>query len=279
MTRVLVTGGTGVLGQRIVTRLQAQNYTVRIMSRSAPRLEAGSPLEWAQAQLSTGAGLAEAVAEVDIIVHAASSPFKNAQQVDVDGTRVLLEHARQAGVGHFIYISIVGVDQNLLAYHQVKYATEQIVANGDVPWTILRTTQFHDLLDKVFAGLSKLPLIMPYVPGISFQTIDEDEVADQLVHAVANPPAGRLPDMGGPEVLTMKEMIQRWLAAQGKQRILVPLPLFGEAMRRVRNGVHLTPDHAVGVSTWADWLAARYAVSPRRAHDAEIEGVVSAKAK
>ena len=109
MKRVLVTGGTGALGREVVPRLLSAGYAVRVMSRRAPKPDEDAGVEWAQASMENGTGLAEAVAGTDVILHLASSPVK--RQVDVEGTGRLLEHARAAGVEHFVYISIVGIDQ------------------------------------------------------------------------------------------------------------------------------------------------------------------------
>jgi len=87
MTRVLVTGGAGVLGREIVSRLKTAGYTPRIMSRRSQPATLPSAVEWAQADVATGQGLAEAVAGVDVIVHGATSPFRHAQYVEVEGTR------------------------------------------------------------------------------------------------------------------------------------------------------------------------------------------------
>src|SRR5215470_5115249 len=107
MTRVLVSGGTGVLGREVVSRLLEKGYTVRIMSRSPRR--GTTDVEWAQAHLQTGEGLSDALHGVDVIVHAATDTRLG--KTDVEMTRPLLEQAKAAGVGYFLYISIVGVDK------------------------------------------------------------------------------------------------------------------------------------------------------------------------
>ena len=114
MARVLVTGGTGVLGREIVPRLAGAKHTVRVMSRRSGESNALGDVEWAQGDIMTGRGLADAVREVDIIVHCASSPFKKTAETDVEGTRKLLEAANKAGVANFYYISIVGIDRSSL---------------------------------------------------------------------------------------------------------------------------------------------------------------------
>jgi len=111
MTRVLVTGGNGGLGSEVVPRLLQAGCTVRVMSRKSSQANRLPAAEWAQANLETGQGILEAVSDIDVIVHAATSVIKHTRQVDVEGTRMLLERARAAGVSHVIYISIVGIDR------------------------------------------------------------------------------------------------------------------------------------------------------------------------
>src|SRR5579859_1494369 len=113
MTRVLVTGGTGLLGK---------GNSVRILSRSPQR--GTTSAEWAQAQMLTGEGLSEALQGVDVIVHAATDTRLG--KTDVEMTRRLLERAKAGGVGYFLYISIVGTDKTSFTYHQIKIACETL---------------------------------------------------------------------------------------------------------------------------------------------------------
>src|SRR5919109_2083622 len=207
MIRVLVTGGAGTLGREVVGRLAGAGYTVRVMSRRGRPADLPPRLEWAQADLLSGTGLREAVVDVHTIVHAATgSPSGSTRlidtwfgRVDVEGTQRLLEQARAAGVAHLIYVSIVGIDRVPFIYYRHKRAAEALVEQGDVPWSILRATQFHTLIDLFLRQLDRLPLFL--LPSdLQSQPIDAGEVADRLCAVVAAPPAGRLPDIGGPEV-------------------------------------------------------------------------------
>lgn len=255
MTRVLITGGTGMLGRELRPRLLAVGYTVRILSRRAPNPGEDTGVEWAQARLEKGDGLAEAVSGADVIVHAASSLVRRA--ANVDGTQKLLDHARLAGVGHFVYISIVGIDQIKYAYYQQKLAAEHLIEASGLPWTNLRATQFHYLVDKVIQLFTRLPIaFMP--TDWRFQTISTAEAADHMLKAVQDGPSGRLPDIGGPEVLTLKEMTRPWLAAQGMRRPIVHVPFPAGLSAGFRQALNTTPDNAVGVITWNAWLRAKY---------------------
>lgn len=128
---------------------------------------------------------------------------------------------------------------------------------GDVPWSILRATQFHTLIDLFLRQFDRLPLFL--LPSYTqFQPIDAGEVADHLCTAVAAPPAGRLPDIGGPEVLTAGEMAKAWLAARGLRRRIIDLPLPGKAADGFRRGYNTCPEYGGGAVTWAEWLRRSY---------------------
>jgi uncharacterized protein YbjT (DUF2867 family) len=258
--RVLVTGGNGLLGRKLQPRLAEAGYTVRVMSRkSAP---AGVNLEWAQADIASGEGVASAVAGADIIIHAASSPFKKSHETDVEGTRRLVAEAAKAGVSHLVYVSIVGVDRHPFFYYQNKLAAEEIVANGPAPWTILRASQFHDLIDMLLQASSRAPLVMPVASDMQFQSVDSGEVATFLVEAVRQGPGGRLPDVAGPQVMTLGEMAREWLAAQGQKRRIMHLWLPGKTMAAFRGGLNTNPARPAGRITWQEWLRRRYRAIP-----------------
>jgi uncharacterized protein YbjT (DUF2867 family) len=256
MPRALVSGGTGVLGRELVPRLVAAGWTVRVLSRRAAPAE-GAPKEWARAQIETGEGLAQAVAGVDVIVHCASSPFRRTREVDVEGTRRLLEVAKAAGVSHFLYISIVGIDRIPLAYYKLKLAAERLIEESGVPYSILRAPQFFTLMDELLGNLLRFPVGV-YPVGFKFQPIDPGEVAERMVEAVEAGPGGRLPEIAGPEVRTAGELARAWLKARGKRRLLVPLPLFGRIAGGYRAGHNCAPEGRYGRTTWEEWLGRKY---------------------
>ncbi|WP_189785153.1 SDR family oxidoreductase [Streptomyces capitiformicae] len=253
MTTILVTGGTGVLGRPLTERLRADGHEVRVLSRHAQ--------PYAVDLVAGGSGLDAAVAGVDTIVHCATSPRGGDEQAAAN----LIAAARRAGVGHLVYISIVGVDRVPFGYYRTKLAVERLVEESGLGWTVLRATQFHDLLVMLFQILSKPPVML--VPaGVSDQPVAVAEVADRLADLAVGAPAGRVDDMGGPEVLTFPELARAYLRATGRRRPLVNVPLFGKAYRGFRAGGHLTPERAVGKATFGEHLAARFgaAGSPRR---------------
>jgi uncharacterized protein YbjT (DUF2867 family) len=259
MARILITGGTGVLGRQLTPRLQAAGHTVRIMSRGPRKAGFDPGIEWAQSGLAPGPALAKALAEVDAVIHAASTPV-GARKVEVDGTRTLLDACAQAGIGHFMYISIVGVDHfPKFAYYQAKLAAEKVIETHSVPWTILRATQFHELLDERFTpplfmlpGLALIPL------DFKFQLIDSGEVAGRMVELVSAGPSGRAADIGGPEVLEWASIAKQWMQAHGKNRRLVRLPWSGSTPTAFRHGHNTCPEAPYGRVTFEAYLDNKY---------------------
>ncbi len=253
----MVTGGAGVLGGELVPRLKAAGHTVRVMSRGGPSANRDPEVEWARASLETGAGLENAVSGAEAIVHCASSPFGRTEAVDVRGSERLLEQARKAGVSHFLYISIVGIDRIPLGYYRHKLAAESRVDRAGVPWSILRATQFHTLVDMQLRALLRFPIAL--VPtDFRFQPIDPGEVADRMVEYAAEGPSGRLPDLGGPEVHTLGDLARTWAETRGLRRRIIRLPLPGKIAAGFRRGFNTTPDNAQGTVTWADWVRRKY---------------------
>lgn len=245
-SRILVTGGSGSLGSRVVDRLRDAGREVRALSRSE---RPGT----ARGDLLTGEGLKEAVEGVDVIVHCASSPTKT-RQTDVEGTERLLRVAGQAGVSHFAFISIVGVDRNpYYPYYRMKLEVERLVERSRVPWTILRATQFHEFVLRITQLLDRLPVMM--MPrGFLLQPIDIGEVADRLVELSISEPAGRAPDVGGPEVRTAAEFARAYFEAAGRSRRIVEVPVPGRMARAWREGAQLSPDQRYGRITWEEYL-------------------------
>jgi uncharacterized protein YbjT (DUF2867 family) len=236
------------------------------MSRRARPDSISADIEWAQADLETGDGVQQAVADVHTIVHAATNPLHHTWQTDVDGTCRLIEEARGVGVSHIAYISIVGIDRiSGYRYYAVKLAAEQLVAESGIPWSILRTTQFHYLLDMALQWLSRSPIV-PLPTDFPFQPVAQEEVAQALARNVDAGPSGRLPDMGGPEVLTVKELAQAWLQVRGMRRLILPLHLPGAAAAGLERGEHTCPQNRQGKVTWREWLEQTYAKSANARH-------------
>jgi uncharacterized protein YbjT (DUF2867 family) len=151
---------------------------------------------------------------------------------------------------------VSGIDRAMFGYFASKLAAEQVVADGALGWTTLRATQFHDLALLVVRQLARLPVV-PVPAGWRFQPVDAGEVADRLVELALGAPAGLVPDLGGPRIYDMAELVRGYLRTRRKHRPILPVWLPGKAARAVRAGANLAPDRAVGRRTWEDFLAAR----------------------
>jgi uncharacterized protein YbjT (DUF2867 family) len=254
---ILVTGGTGTLGRLVVSRLRDAGREVRVLSRQS-RVGAGEGVEFVTGDLATGEGIEAAVEGVEIIVHCAGGT-----KGDEEKALNLVRAASAAGVRHLVYISVVGadrvpvvsgVDRAMFGYFESKLGAERVVADSGIPWTTLRVTQFHDLMLTTAQGMARLPVI-PVPSGFRFQPVDAGEVADRLVELALGAPAGLVPDMAGPRVYAMAELVRGYLRACGKRRPMVPLRLPGIAARSFRAGANLAPERAVGRRTWEEFLA------------------------
>ena len=144
----------------------------------------------------------------------------------------------------------------MFGYYGSKLAAEQVVAESGLPWTTLRATQFHESMVKLVQQMAKLPVI-PVPAGWRFQPIDAGEVAARLVELALGTPSGLVPDIAGPRVYEMAEMVRTYLHANGKRRLILPVRLPGNANRVFRAGANLALDRAVGRRRWEDVLAGR----------------------
>ena len=253
MSWVLVTGGTGVLGREVVERLLERRHHVRLLSRQVtPPV---SPLlQVVVGDLATGAGVGAAVSGVDAIVHCASD-FANPERTDVAGTRLLLEVAQASGVGHVLYISIVGVDRTTYPYYRAKRDAEFLIARSGVPWTVLRSTQFHSFVAYLLRSWGADTSNEITVPaGLRFQSIDVGEVADRLVALNEGGPSGLVPDLGGPQVLAIEEMAETYLCVHGRRATIHAVAPANDMLAMMRTGIILTPEHAAGKMTWKQYL-------------------------
>lgn len=258
--RVLVTGASGRLGRVVLPRLRADGFAVRAVSRH-PRQD--STVDWKAADLATGEGLGAAVAGVEAVLHLASSPARRTEEVDVRGTRRLVEAAGQAGVSHLLYVSIVGVDRVPFGYYRHKLAAEREVTGGPVPWSILRATQFPGFLEELLRSASRFgPLIGD--PAVLAQPVDPGEVAGRLAGMLAAGPSYAIEEFGGPQVLRFDEAARAWRAARRSRRPLLPVRIPGRLGRALRSGGLTTTATPTGTRTWADHLADTYGGTGRR---------------
>ncbi len=251
---MLVTGATGQLGRLVVQELLRRGLSqiIALSSRDQVTLPAGVQL--VRGNLVTGEGLDQAARSARMVIHCASNSADPAA-IDLAGTRLLLEALRTFGHPpvHLVYISIVGVDRSPFPYYQAKAGVESLIRASGFPYSILRTTQFHGFIRYLLDNFPRVGTEIRVPAGLRFQSIDTGEVAGRLVDLACGEPAGLLPDMGGPDILTLEAMAQDYLAYQGE----ASLAWTHESNPRndlFRSGVNLCPEHRVGHITWQQFL-------------------------
>ena len=254
---IAVAGATGTLGRHVAAELAARGNDVRALSRRPPpTAQAGQ--RHVAVDLRTGAGLDAALDGVEVVVDAANraGTGRQAAPVLVDGTRRLLEAEARAGVGHHVEISIVGVERTPFSYHRVKLAQERIVEQGPVAWSIVRATQFHELLDWGFGLLARVGL----VPANAFALapVDARVAASVLADAAEAAPGGHLAPVAGPQVASLRDLAREWARARGSRPLGLPLPLRPGGRRALAAGALVPgPEAETGGPTFAQWLRDR----------------------
>jgi uncharacterized protein YbjT (DUF2867 family) len=245
---VLVTGGTGRLGRSVVARLVDAGQEVRVLARR-PR-DTQPQVTFFAGDLRRAEGIDPAVRGAGVIIHCATST-----KGDAEATGNLMTAAARAGSPHFVQPSIVGIDAMAAwGYVKAKLEVERIVQNGGLPWTILRVTQFYSYCFENSRKLAKFPLVAPVPGGFRVQPVDSREVAASLVELALAAPAGRAPDMSGPEVSSWEDLFRSYLAATHQRKWVIPVPVPGG--KAVRNGALLPPPgHTEGARTWDQFLA------------------------
>ncbi|MEV6896374.1 NAD(P)H-binding protein [Amycolatopsis sp. NPDC051372] len=245
MSTILVTGGTGTLGTLVTPQLR--DAKLRVLSRHARKPADG--IEYFACDLLSGDGLEAAVDGVDVVLHLAGGP-----KGDDVATANLVKAAERAGVGHFVLISVIAADRVPLGYFTRKFEAEKTLIASGLPWTILRAAQFHGFCLDAVRAAAKLPVV-PVPGGMRFQPVDAHDVAARLAELTLGAPAGRVPDLAGPKIYTMRELVEDYLRTNGKRRPKLPVRLPGKAGRAYRAGDNLNLDAETGTRTWEEFLA------------------------
>ncbi|MGW0791440.1 SDR family oxidoreductase [Streptomyces sp. NPDC002911] len=239
-----VIGGTGLIGSKVVKKLAADGHQAVPHSKSTG------------VDVVTGEGLEKAVADADVIVNLTNSPtFDEAASAffrqSMDN---LLNAGRKAAVGHFVVLSIVGVDQvPELDYYRAKALQEEILAAGPVPYSIVRATQFMEFVDAILSWTSDGDTVR--LPPTPIQPIAAQDVADAVAGVAAGPPLQGIHNIAGPEVFPLDELGRITLAARSISRTVITDDTAG--MFAAVHGDVLTgkEDASVAPTRYADWLA------------------------
>jgi uncharacterized protein YbjT (DUF2867 family) len=243
--RLAVAGATGNIGALTVAVLERAGHDVVRVSRSLG------------VDLSTGEGLDDALAGVEVVVDVTNGPAGDrAETVAYFGTatRNLLAAEERAGVRHHVLLSIAGIDRiEGNAHYAGKREQERLVAAGPVPWTIVPATQFHDFAAMV-ASWTEQDGVATIAP-LLVQPIAPEDVAGVLAEVAVGEPRGRHADVAGPEPQDLVDMARRTNEARGHAVKLVPTwsATFGpEAAGNVLlpgEGARIAP------TTFDEWLA------------------------
>ncbi|TDC75395.1 SDR family oxidoreductase [Streptomyces hainanensis] len=238
-----VIGGTGLIGSRVVTKLNAAGHEAVPHGHSTG------------IDVSSGRGLDEAVAGADVLVNLTNSPtFDEASlaffQTSMDN---LLAAADRGGVRHFVILSIVGVDQvPELDYYRAKALQEDILRAGPIPYSIVRATQFMEFVDAVMAMTADGDTVR--LPATPVQPIAADDVAQAVADVAAGTPLTGIRDVAGPEVFPLDELGRITLSHRSDGRTVVTDPTAG--MFAAVKGDVLTDRNAhLAPTRYADWLS------------------------
>ncbi|MFE6801472.1 SDR family oxidoreductase [Streptomyces sp. NPDC057696] len=241
--KIAVIGGTGLIGSQVVKNLNTAGHEAVPHSKSSG------------VDVISGRGVEEAVAGADVVVNLTNSPtFDEASpaffQTSMDN---LLAAARKGGVGHFVILSIVGVDQvPELDYYQAKALQEKLLVDASVPYSIVRATQFMEFMDAALSWTADGDTVR--LPATPIQPIAAKDVAEEVAQVAAGAPLNGIRNIGGPEIFTLDELGRITLSHKGDSRTVVIDPTAG--MFAAVKGDVLTDKNAhLAPTRYADWLS------------------------
>lgn len=243
--KIVVVGGTGLIGKKVVARLAAQGHDVL----------AASPGTGVNAL--TGEGLAQALAGARVVVDVANSPSFEDQAVlhffETSG-RNLAAAEKEAGVAHHVALSVVGTDKLAQSgYFRAKIAQEALIRQAGIPYTIVRSTQFLEFLGGIAQSAGKADTI--HLTPALIQPISSDDVADAVADAALAAPVNGMIDIAGPERFRMSDLVQRYLQATGDRRTVVADPAARYFGADLQEGTLVPEGEArLGHIRFEDWI-------------------------
>ena len=243
--KIVVIGGSGLIGSKLVSRLRQNGHEV----------VAASPRSGVNAL--TGEGLAEALADAEVVVDVANSPaFEDKAVLEFFETssRNLLAAEAAAGVGHHVALSVVGTERLLESgYFRAKMAQENLIKASGIPYTIVRATQFFEFVGWIAQSGTVGQTVR--LPPALIQPISSDDVAAAMADVALSAPVNGIVEVGGPEAMPLTDLIGRFLRATGDTREVIAdeLALYSGARLSERT---LTPEAGarIGPMRYEDWL-------------------------
>ena len=235
--KILVTGGTGVVGAGAIPALLKAGHNVRLLSRGAEggAQEYPERVEAFAADISDPAALAGAADGCEVVIHISGIveeklPEVTFEKINVEGTEHILQAAREASVRRFIYLSSLGADVGESEYHKSKLRAEELVRNFRGEWLILRPGNVYGPGEEVISTLFKMIRTLPVIPVVGqgdqeFQPIWYEDLGAAIARAVEEPSlSGEVLELTGGETTTTADLIQRICEITDRQPVQVPLP-------------------------------------------------------
>ncbi len=244
--KIVVIGGSGLIGAKLVTNLRARGHDVVAASPSSG------------VNVLTGEGLSEALEGAQVVVDVANAPsWEDEAVLDFFETsgRNLLTAETAAGVEHHVALSVVGTERLLASgYFRAKLAQEELIKGSPIPHTIVRATQFFEFVGGIAQSATDGTTVR--LPSALMQPIAADDVAAALAEVAVNEPMDGTVELAGPDPIRQDELVRRFLSATGDGRKVVTdahALYFGIAL----NDRSLTPgDHPrLGPTRFEDWLS------------------------
>ena len=255
--KIVVVGGTGLIGRKLVAELRGMGQAVIAASLST------------SVDAVTGEGLAAALAGADAVIDA-SNPRGIQTPAAAEGAAAFFERSsatllaaeRAAGVRHHIVLSIVGADRvGTSGYFRAKAAQESAVMAGRVPFSILRSTQFFEFANTIADWNTVEDTV--HLPGTRIRPVASSDVVEALVSTVRSAPTGAVAEIAGPEEMPLDDFVRRVLLTQHDQRYVM-LKEGAQPVGFTLEARFLAPDDAALITrtTLDDWLSARPAPAP-----------------
>ena len=212
--KIVVIGGTGLIGSKLVPKLQEHGHKA---VAAAPNTGVNT---------FTGEGLADALKGASVVVDVSNSPsWEDAAVLNFfeTSTRNLLTYEAAAGVKHHVALSVVGTDRlSESGYFRAKIAQEKLIKESSLPHSIARATQFFEFLK----GLADISMVgdKVHLPHVLFQPMAADDVASAVGRVAVGQPVNGIVEIGGPEQFRVDELVRRRLASLKDPREVVPDP-------------------------------------------------------
>jgi uncharacterized protein YbjT (DUF2867 family) len=212
--KIVVIGGAGVLGSKVVQKLRDHGHDA---IPASPRTGVNT---------LTGEGLADALTGADVVVDVANSPSFDDDPVMeffTKSTTNLVAAAKSAGVGHYVAVSIVGCDElPESGYLRAKVAQEKLITESELPYSIVRATQFAEFADAITASLTVGDEVR--VPDALIQPIAAEDLADEVARVAEGKPLGGIENIGGPDKISFEQLARESLARQGDDKPVIVAP-------------------------------------------------------